>query len=332
MTGATLRIGVLGAAKIVPAALLKPARAVAGVEVTAIAARDRARAEAFAGKNGISKVHAGYDDLLADDAIDAVYIPLPNGLHGHWTIKALEAGRHVLCEKPFTANAGEARAVKEVADRTRLVVMEGFHWRHHPLAARMLEVVGSGELGAIRRVEAEMSFPLLRKSNIRWQPALAGGAMMDAGCYPVSIVRTLAGAEPVVVSATSKLRAPGVDRVTAAELRFEDGRTGHVVASMLSARALAFSATVIGEDATMHVLNPVAPQFFHRLTVRGPKSRRREHLKAGATYTYQLEAFRAAVRDGGPNLWPPAESVANMQVIDDIYRAAGLEPRAPTGR
>jgi predicted dehydrogenase len=325
-----LRIGCLGAAKIVPAALLEPAAEVAGVEVTAIAARDRARAEAFARKRGIPTVHAGYDGLLADDAIDAVYIPLPNGLHGHWTIRALEAGRHVLCEKPFTANADEARAVKEVADRTGLVVMEGFHWRHHPLAARMLEIVGSGELGTIRRVEAEMSFPLFRKSNIRWQPALAGGAMMDAGCYPVSLVRTLAQAEPAVVSATAKLRAPGIDRVTEAELRFQDGRTGRIVASMLSSRALRFSATVAGDDATMRVLNPVAPQFFHRLTVKGAKGRRSEHVKGKATYTYQLEAFRAAVLDGGPNLWPPTESIANMQVIDDIYRAAGLEPRAPT--
>jgi predicted dehydrogenase len=330
MTGATLRMGVLGAAKIVPVALLKPAAAVAGVEVTAIAARDRGRAEAFAGKHGIPKVHAGYDELLADETVDAVYIPLPNGLHGRFTTRALESGKHVLCEKPFTANAAEAAAVKEVADRTGLVVMEGFHWRHHPLAARLLEIAGSGELGPIRRIEAEMCFPLLRSSNIRWQLSLAGGAMMDAGCYPVSIVRTLAGAEPTVVSARAKLRSPGVDRETEVELRFADGRTGRILTSMLGRHALRFSATVIGDDATMRVLNPVAPQYFHRITVRGPKGRRSERVKGGATYNYQLEAFRAAVREGGPNLWPPSESVANMQVIDDTYRAAGLEPRTPT--
>jgi predicted dehydrogenase len=209
-------------------------------------------------------------------------------------------------------------------------VMEAFHWRYHPLAERMLAIVAGGDLGAVQRVESEMSFPLHRRSDIRWQPNLAPGAMMDAGCYPVSIVRTLAGAEPTVTSARALLRAPGIDRMMAAELSFPDGRGGRVVASMWSSRVLWFTATVVGEDATMRVFNPVSPHVYHRLTVRGPKGRRSERVRGGPTYEYQLAAFRAAVLEGGPVLTPPAWSVDNMRVIDDVYRAAGLEPRTPT--
>src|SRR5215212_2503761 len=147
----SVRLGVLGAARIAPAAVVKPARNSAEAEVVGIAARDRARADAFATKHGIPRVFDTYADLLADPDIDAIYNPLPNGLHAQWTIAALEAGKHVLCEKPFTANAKEAEDVAAVATRTGLVVMEAFHYRYHPLAARMLEIVESGELGTVRR-------------------------------------------------------------------------------------------------------------------------------------------------------------------------------------
>src|SRR5712671_1506968 len=157
-----VRIGVLGAAKIAPAALVKPARNVARAEVVAIAARDRGRAEKFAAKHGVPNVFADYDALIAAPDVDAIYNPLPNGLHAQWTIAALEAGKHVLCEKPFTANAKEAEDVAAVQARTGLVVMEAFHYRYHPLAKRMRDIVDSGELGTIRRVETSLCFPLVK--------------------------------------------------------------------------------------------------------------------------------------------------------------------------
>src|SRR2546421_6247950 len=152
--GATgvVRIGVLGAARIAPPAIVRPARAVDEAEVVAIAARDPSRARAFATKHKIAKVHESYTALLEDPDIDAVYNPLPNGLHGRWTIAALEAGKHVLCEKPFTANADEAQAVGAVADRTRRVVMEAFHYRYHPLIDRILPII-LAELGTFRHAE-----------------------------------------------------------------------------------------------------------------------------------------------------------------------------------
>jgi predicted dehydrogenase len=311
---------------------VRPAAANDGVVCAAVAARDPGRAREFAAKHRIPKVHESYEALLADDALDAVYNPLPNGLHGLWTLRALEAGKHVLCEKPFTANASEAQQVADAAAKSGLVVMEAFHWRYHPMASRMLQIVGSGELGEVRRIEAALCFPLPVFKDIRYQLDLAGGALMDAGCYPVSIVRTLAGAEPTVLRASARLRSPGVDRRMQAELSFEDGRTGAILTSMWSSTLLRLRAQVVGSQATMRVFNPTTPHMFNRLSVSGAGVRRHERVRGGPTYGYQLEAFRAAVQEGKPVLTPPSDSVANMAVIDAIYRAAGLEPREPTIR
>ncbi|MCU1398776.1 MAG: oxidoreductase [Acidimicrobiales bacterium] len=326
-----LRIGVLGAAAIVPMALVKPAAANPDVEVAAVAARDPRRAAEFAEKHGIGTVHQTYKALLADDTLDAVYNPLPNGLHGHWTIAALRAGRHVLCEKPFTANAEEAQLVADTAAASGLVVMEAFHWRYHPVAARMVEIMRSGELGELRHIETAMCFPNFKRHDIRWNPALAGGALMDAGCYAIHWARTLAGVEPEVTSATSLLRAPGIDRKTVVDLAFPGGATGRVTASMWSRSVLRMMATAVGNKGTLRVFNPIAPQFYSRMTVEVGGVKRHEKVAAdGTTYAYQLRAFVAAVRDGAPTLTPPDESVKNMRVIDAAYRAAGLEPRVPS--
>src|SRR3954452_7433253 len=145
----TLRIGVLGAARITPNALIKPARQVDGVEVAAVAARDPARARAAATKLAIPTVHRAYAAVLADPSLDAVYIPLPNALHAQWTLAAIAAGKHVLCEKPFTSNVDEARAVAEAAAGSGLVVMEAFHYRYHPLIARVLALIGDGTIGDV---------------------------------------------------------------------------------------------------------------------------------------------------------------------------------------
>jgi predicted dehydrogenase len=328
-TGA-IRIGVLGAARIAPPAIIRPARAIAGAEVTAIAARDENRAERFAAKHGIAKVHRTYADVVEDPDVDAVYIPLPNGLHAEWTLACLAAGKHVLCEKPFTSNAAEAEQVAaEAACHPELVVMEAFHWRYHPLAARLLAIVASGELGDVAHVEARLCAPLIKPGDIRYRGDLAGGAAMDMGCYTVSIVRALAGAEPRVVSARAKLSSPGVDRAMDAALAFPSGATGRVVCSMFSWRLFDVSARVVGSRGELRVLNPIAPQFFHRVTVKTARGARREQVKDGTSYGHQLEAFARAVREGAPFPTTADDAVKNMAVIDAIYRAAGLAPRTP---
>jgi len=322
-----LRIGILGAARIAPAALVRPARHVPEAVVTSVAARDPAKARAFAAKHGIGQTHETYDALIEDAGIDAIYNPLPNGLHGLWTKRALEAGKAVLCEKPFTNNAAEAGEVAAVAERTGRAVVEAFHYRYHPLAARMLEIVQSGELGTIERVETWECFPLPRFQDIRYQYELGGGALMDAGCYAVHMARLLGLGEPEVVEARAKLHSREVDRAMQAEIRFPAGHTGTITCSMWSSTLLRMGVRVTGSAKVLRVLNPTVPQFYHRLSVKGGGASRVEHLSRRPTYEYQLETFCATVLRGEPSLTPPADSIANMKVIDAIYTAAGMHPR-----
>ncbi len=324
-----LRIGTLGAARITPPALVRPARQVSGVEVTAVAARDHARAEAFAAKHHISRVHDSYEDLIADPAIDAIYNPLPNGLHAEWTERALQAGKHVLCEKPFTANAAEAERVAAVAADTGLVVMEAFHYRYHPVAEELRTIAQSGELGELRRISTSMCIPLPLPKDIRYRYDLAGGAGMDVGCYATHMNRLVAGAEPQVVRAEAKLAKPNVDRWLRAELRYSDGLSGSMTCALFSATPLSIRVKVTGDNGTLNLFNPTGPHMGYRMTVKANGTKRRVKV-AGAktpTYEYQLTAFRDAVQQGTPVLTPPEDSIANMRVIDAIYEAAGLPVR-----
>ena len=328
---ARIRIGVLGAARITPAALVEPARDHPEVEVAAVAARDPDRAAAFARRHRIDRVYGSYADLLADPDLDAVYIPLPNGLHGKWTRAAVAAGKHVLCEKPFTANAAEAEEVARVVAASDRVVMEAFHYRYHPVIRRAEQIVASGELGALRSIDVEFCFPLPDFSNIRYDYALAGGATMDAGCYAVHMLRLFGGSTPQVCWARAKLRDARVDRAMTAELRFPAGHVGRLRCSMWSARLLQISLRVVGADGELRVPAPVLPHVRHRLVVRTRGGRRVERFPARPSYAYQLDAFAAAVLRGEPVPTPPADAVETMRVIDDLYRAAGLPVREPTG-
>jgi predicted dehydrogenase len=323
---ADLRIGVLGAARIAPMALIKPAGRIRGVTVAAIAARDPGRAAVFATKHDVPAVHASYDDLLADDSIEAVYNPLPNALHAEWTLKALAAGKHVLCEKPFTSNEAEAREVAAAAAESGLVVMEAYHYRYHALADRMKTIAHDGRLGEIREVRTWMWFPLPKFSDIRYSYPLGGGTTMDC-CYAVHALRLVGPGEPSVRAAVATLHGPRLDRAMEATYEFPGGAIGHSSASMWSRHLLRFSLRVTGSRGEMRVTNFIAPQYFNLLsvTVDGVKTRKR--VRGEASYDAQLRAFVAAVRDGGPVLTPPEDAILTMGIIDDIYRAAGLPIR-----
>ena len=326
-TAQPVRIGILGAAKVVPYGLTLPALRVPEVRVTATAARNPRRANRFARLNFIPRVHRTYDDLLADPEIDAVYVPLPNGLHAEWTIKALRAGKHVLCEKPFSANAREAEEMARVARENGLVLSEAFAYRNHPLAARLREIVQGGELGRIRHIEARFRFLLLNFSNVRWRYDLAGGALMDAGCYPLSLVRFLTGEEPAVRSARARLLRPQVDSRTEAELDFPSGATARIVCDILSPRLFDSFLRVQGETGELRVLGPFQPHWFHWVTLRTATGTRRGRVRGGNAYALQLRNFARAIREGAPLSTNPNDAVNNMRLIDSIYRAAGLSPR-----
>jgi predicted dehydrogenase len=330
-----LRVGVLGAAHITPTALLEPAWRRPDVEVVAVAARDEAAARAYADRHGIPRVLPDYDAVVADPDVDVVYNPLPMSLHGRWTVAALGAGKHVLCEKPFTANADEAAEVVAVAERTGLVVMEGFHYRYHALVQRLVELLERREIGELRTVDAWFRARITDTSDIRWQLDLAGGSLMDIGTYPLHLLRTVAG-EPEVLGAEAIERTPGVDRTMLAHLRFTDGPfhrgtvEGRLASAMLSRRGRGSGALVVGTQGTIRVEGFVQPRVHNRLEVVSRRGRRATSFPGTpTTYDGQLAAFVAAVREGTPVPTDGADAVAQMRAIDAIYSAAGLEPRQP---
>ena len=325
--GGQVRIGILGAARIASAALIKPANESDEVVVAAVAARDESRAQAFAAKHGIAQVHGSYEDLLADPNLDAVYVPLPNGLHGKWTAAALAAGKHVLCEKPFTANAAEARGIVDMAAKSDRVAMEAMHYRYHPFALRVEQIIASGELGTLQRVETADCFWLPKFSANSYNYSLAGGALMDLGCYAVDMLRAFGGSTPEVLSAQAKLRGPQVDRAMTAELRFAGGHTGHLRCSLFSTAPPHFTARIIGDRGELR-LNPLIP--FQMFSVRSADGKRVERFPVRPPYAYQLDAFAAAVLRGEPVRTTPQDAVENMTVIDAIYSAAGLPIREPS--
>jgi len=299
---------------------------VADADVVAVAARDEGRARRYARKHGIPRVHATYEALLADPDIDAVYVPLPNSLHHPWTLKALAAGKHVLCEKPSASNAAEAAEMVAAAQAADRVLVEAFHWRYHAMAERMIELVRGGEIGAVRHIDAAFCIPLPVFSDIRYRRDLAGGALMDVGSYTVSMLRHLSGEEPEVVSATSLQRSEGVDRRTEAEVRFPSGATGRLTASMWSRTLLKASVKIVGGAGEIRALNPIAPQIgYRRLVVRTSAGTRAEKVGGEGTYTRQLRAFVGRVRGGAPLPTEGDDIVRNMAVIDAIYAAAGVE-------
>jgi predicted dehydrogenase len=325
-----LRIGVLGASRFVPLTLINPARGNVEVVVAAVAARDASRAQVFADKHGIAQVHDSYEALVADPDLDAVYIVLPNNLHGRWTRAALAAGKHVLCEKPFTANAAEAREIAKLAAESDRVVMEAFQYRYHPLTVRLEQIVASGELGDVQRVDVALCVLLPKRSNGNiYSYPLAGGATMDAGSYAVDMVRTFGGSTPKVVSAQAKLSDPRVDRAMTAELRFVNGQTSRLRCAVWSSNLMRASAKVVGDRGELRVLSPAAPHMFGRLSVRSADGKRVERFPRRSSYAYQLDAFAAAVLRGEPVKTTPEDAIENMSVIDAIYDAAGLPLRMP---
>jgi predicted dehydrogenase len=326
-----MRIGILGAAGIAPNAIINPARVVDGAEIVAVAARDLGKASEYAAEHGIQKSYGSYDELLADPDIDLVYNPSPNGLHGRWTIAAVQAGKHVLCEKPFTADADEAREVAGVVAATDRVVVEAFHYRYHPAMLRTIEIVKSGEIGDLVSVESAFVVAGPPRDDIRWDWSLAGGSLMDVGCYPVHFVRSIVGTEPTVISASATAidTDPEIDGELSIELSFGGGITGLVRSSMVAGTNEVYS-TIVGTLGSIEVVNPFLPQQGSTITVQVGDVHRIETPTSEASYNFQLRAVIDTIVNGTPSLTGTADAIANMEVIDAAYVAAGMQKRHPT--
>lgn len=322
-----LRIGVLGAARISDAAIVKPAHET-GDRLVAVAARDQQRAREFAEAAGIEKVLADYQDVIDDPEVEVVYNPLPNGLHGPWNLRAIAAGKHVLTEKPYASNAAEAHEVHDAAAAAGVHVIEAFHYRYHPVIQRVLEIAGSGEIGDIAYLEARMLMPPPTAGDPRWVGALAGGSLMDVGCYAVHGLRDFAGllgGEPIAVRARAGTlpQHPGVDAWLAGDLEFPNGVIGHLESSMTHGK-WDFSLRVVGTEGEVLAPAFVLPQTDDRVIVTVGTDQRVEELGTRSTYTYQLEAVARLLHDGDPMITDSADAVRNMQTIDDLYAAAGM--------
>ena len=325
-----LRIGLLGAARISADAIVGPASRT-GQRLVVVAARDAARAEAFAQQHGVERVAQTYDDVIADPEVDLVYNPLANSLHAPWNIKALRAGKHVLSEKPFAANGAEALRVVEVARESSGTVMEAFHYACHPAMRRVVEIVESGEIGTIRHVDSTMVIPAPGDDDPRWSLELAGGALMDLGCYSLHAIRTFgasAGGEPQVVSARgmSRVGHPGVDEWVHAELAYPGGATARSFTHM-AGPDVTMRLTIIGSAGTIEVHNFVLPQIDDRIDVITQDGRRTETPGSRASYDYQLEAVASAIADGTPMPLDLDDAIATADLVDAVYVAAGFAPR-----
>ena len=286
-----------------------------GVEIAAVASRDAARAQAYAREHGIERAHGSYEALLADDAIDAVYVSLPNGLHHEWTLKAIEAGKHVLVEKPYSRRAAEAEEAWAAAERAGLVVMEAFMWRHHPQADLARSLVEEGAIGRLSLVRTTFSFPLDEPGNVRLAADLDGGALMDVGCYCISGARLLAG-EPEQAFGEQVTGPSGVDLGFFGTLRFP----GDVVAQFDASFALPQRQRLeaVGDAGTLVLEAPWRVDWGGRLLVND------EPVAVPAANPYELELanLAAAIAGEAEPLLGREDAVAQARVIEALYRSA----------
>ena len=293
--------------------------------VAAIASRDEDRARRYAAELDIGKVYGEYGALLADDDIDAVYIPLPNSLHSEWIERSAEAGKAILCEKPLATSAAEAAHAIEVCERRNIHLMEGFMYRFHPQTLRVQEVIKSGEIGEVREVHAHLSVNIRRDAdatNIRFQPELGGGALLDMGCYSVSIARMCFASEPERV--TGLLRTDntfGVDMSVAALLEFEAGVA--LVGGSFEADGNG-SYKIVGTLGSIEVPRGIIPGLDTRageglvIVCDKDSNRREEVFEPVNQYRLMIDAFCEAVLKGEAVPLPPWESLNNMKVLDAI--------------
>jgi predicted dehydrogenase len=316
-----VRWGILGVARINERLLPSFARLANG-ELRAIASRSSEKARQAAAAAGIPVAHGSYQALLDDPAIDAVYIPLPNNLHGEWTMKAAERGKHVLCEKPLAPTAAEAQRIVEFCRTKGVRLMDGFMWPHHPRTARLRQVLTSGSIGEVRRVAGAFTFRMrpLDPANIRLQPDKGGGSLLDLGCYPVFGIRWAFGAEPVAAFATARMEY-GVDVEMSGVLRLTDGRVGAFDCGFTL--PLRQWLEITGTEGTLFVPEMWVPGRRATFEVRrDDRPVEVVAIEGEDQIRHMLEDFGRAVLHGEPVQPSPDEAVKTLRVLDALASSA----------
>ena len=288
-------------------------------EIVAIGGRDGARTQAYARQNGIARAHASYDALLADPEVDAVYISLPNSLHAEWSIRALESGKHVLCEKPFSQHPEDVEEAFDVAERQGRVLSEGLMWRHHPQTHELLRLTREGAVGPVRLVRAQFSFLAESADDIRLDPELDGGALMDVGCYCISAIRAIAG-EPLSLAGEESLGPSGVDVVFTGTARCPDDVLAHFDCGFaMPDRA---GIEVVGEDGIIVVPSPWHPDE-HGIELNRADGVDRIEVPPADSYQLELENIADAISGAAPLLLGRDDAVGQARAIEALYRSAG---------
>ena len=312
-----LRLGLLSTARINDEILLGAAPS-PDVEVVAVGSRDTARAEAYAQANGIARAHGTYEALLADPAVDAIYNSLPNSLHVPWTLRALEAGKHVLVEKPFDRRPDEVARAFHAADAAGLILMEAFMYRHHPQTNKLRELVAGGSIGELREIRSTFTYQLDDPTDVRLFRELDGGSLMDLGCYCISGSRLLAG-EPELVEGTQVIGGDGVDVHFTGTLTFPGGVVSRFECGFDSAPSSTLEA--IGADGSALVNEPWACSE-HAIELRRGCHTARVEVEDVDRYRLQLENFAAAIEGREEPLLGRADALGQVRTIEALYRSA----------
>jgi D-xylose 1-dehydrogenase (NADP+, D-xylono-1,5-lactone-forming) len=312
-----VRWGILSTATI-NRRVLPELRSLTDVEIVAVASRAQDAADAFAAENGIPRAYGSYDDLLADPDVEAIYNPLPNGLHVEWTLRALEAGKHVLCEKPLDRRPAAVERAFDTAERAGLILMEAFMWRHHPQTARAIELVADGAIGELRAVRASFGFTLADTDDVRAHPHLDGGSLMDVGCYCISAARRFAG-EPEIAIGRQLLGLSGVDVRFAALLVFAGPVFAHFDCGFDVPPDS--GVEVVGSAGTLRIRTPFL------ITEPGIELDReggveRVEVEAAGSYERQFLNVGAAIRGEAEALLGRADALGQARTIDALYRSA----------
>ena len=317
--------GILGPGRIAPR-IVRALRDNERGRLHAVASRDGERARAFADRHGAQAAYGAYDALLADPAVDVVYVALPNGLHAEWTIRALDAGKHVLCEKPLALTVAEVDAIGAAATRNNRIAVEAFMYLHHPQTLRALDIARSGELGPLQIVNAAFSFLLDYPDDPRIDPAIGGGSLWDVGCYPVSIARRVAGAEPDGVAGFARFDERGIDRTFVGQLRFPGGLLAHFESGFGAADRE--RVELVGRDATLVLDHPFLPEPDGpppRLTIRRGGDVETIAVESIDDYRAEVDDLQAAILDGTAprvDLAFSRGSIATLVALDHAARSS----------